>query len=191
MNEKKDRTIPIVTIIVIVGLLLSLIGACLSGGVAGYLVARRQIKAAAERFEQQRPEVRIYPPRPEEERPWHFEIPEFPEKFPPLPLRPGVELSGAWIREVIPNSPADRAGLQEGDLIIAVDGQQVDEDHPLQELIGQHEPGDRVRITYLRGMEEHAVKVKLGKHPDDPERAYLGVHFVPFSIHRRFEWPHD
>lgn len=194
MNESRDRTIIIVSIIVIVGVLVSLIGACLSGGMVGYLVARRQIKAAAERFELQKPEVRIYPPRPEEEKPWHFELPEIPE-LPSFPLHPGEEVSGAWIREVIPDSPADKAGLQEGDLIIAVDGQRVDEEHPLAELIGRYEPGDRVRITYLREEEKHEVRVKLGEHPDDPERAYLGVRFVFFSMRqhfeRRFEWPHD
>jgi len=206
MSENRDRTILIVSIIVIVGVLASLVGACLTGGVVGYLVARRQVKAMAERPELQKPEIHIHPPRffrgeegergpqPPEFRkePWRFEIPELPEEFPPFPLRPGERLSGAWIQEVKPDSPADRAGLREGDLIIAVDDQQVDADHPLQELIGKHKPGDRVKITYRRGEEEHEVKVKLAEHPDDPDRAYLGVRFVFFSMRQhRFEWPSD
>jgi len=174
MDEKRDRTILIVSIIVIVGILVSLIGAAVSGGLVGYLVARRQVRAVAEQLKWQKPEMRVAPPS-EEEKPWHFE-------FPPFHLHPGEQLSGAWIREVMPDTPADRAGLQEGDLIIAVDGQLVDEEHSLHELIGQHKPGDVVKITYRRGTKEHEVRVKLGKHPDDPERAYLGVRYVFFSM---------
>ena len=211
MNERKDRTILIVSIIVIVGVLVSLIGACVTGGLVGCLVARRQTKAVTEQLEMLEPEQRFYPPRflPQEEELfpappefreefWHFEypeMPEFPEGFPPFLMPRGGQLSGALIREVVPDTPADKAGLQEGDLIIAVDGQPVDDDHPLQALIGEHRPGDRVEITYLRGEEEQEVRVKLGEHPDDPEQPYLGVYFVSLSIQqrfeRRFEWPSD
>ena len=212
MNERKDRTILIVSIIVIVGVLVSLIGACVTGGLGGYLVARRRTaKAVTEQLEMLKTEGRFYPPRflPEEGERFplprefgeefprfkHPEMPEFPEGLPPFPLRPGEELSGALIQEVVPDTPADEAGLREGDLIIAVDGQTVDDDHPLQALIGEHRPGDRVEITYRRGEEEQEVSVRLGEHPDDPDRAYLGVYFVSFSMQqrfeRRFEWPSD
>jgi membrane-associated protease RseP (regulator of RpoE activity) len=200
MNERKDRTILIVSIIVIVGVLVSLIGACLTGGLMGYLVSGRQARAITERCEMIEKEIEMemekhfYPPRflPEEEiSPFLPEAPEkprgFPEGFPPFPLRPGGELSGALIREVVPDTPADRAGLQEDDLIIAVDGQPVDDDHPLQALIGEHRPGDHVEITYLRGEEEQVAMAKLGEHPDDPEQPYLGVYFVSLSIQQRFE----
>ena len=197
MNERKDRTILIVSIIVIVGVLVSLIGACVTGGLGGYLVARRRTaKAVTEQLEMLKTEGRFYPPRflPQEEE--RFPAPpEFREGFPPFPMPRGGQLSGAWIREVVPDTPADKAGLREGDLIIAVDGQPVDDEHPLQELIGEHKPGDRVEITYLRGEEEQGVSVRLGEHPDDPEQPYLGVYFVSLSIQqrfeRRFEWPSD
>jgi len=204
MNERKDRTILIVSIIVIVGVLVSLIGACLTGGLMGYLISGRQARAMTERCEMIEKEVEMemememekhfYPPHflPEEEiSPFLPEAPEmprgFPEGFPPFPMPRGGQLSGAWIREVVPDTPADKAGIQEGDLIIAVDGQPVDDDHPLQELIGEHRPGDRVEITYLRGEEEQGVMAKLGEHPDDPEQPYLGVYFVSLSIQQRFE----
>jgi len=200
MNEKKDRTILIVSIIVIVGVLVSLIGACLTGGLMGYLVSRRQARAMSERCEMIEKEIEMemekhfYPPHflPEEGiSPFLPEAPEmprgFPEGFPPFPLRPGEELSGALIREVVPDTPAEKSGLQEGDFIIAVDGQPVDDDHPLQELIGEHRPGDRVEITYLRGEEEQEIRVKLGEHPDDPEQPYLGGYFVSLSLQQRFE----
>lgn len=191
MNEKKDRTILIISIIVIVGILVSLIEACVVGGAVGYVVARRQVKAVNERLEWLETEERFYPPKEEEPSPLPPEW-ELPEGFPPFPLCPGESLSGAWIRKVIPDTPAEQAGLQAGDLITAVNGQPVDEKHPLPELIGTHKPGDRVEITYRRGTEENTVKVKLGENPDEPGQAYLGVHFLPLSIFgRRFEVPGD
>jgi len=202
MNERKDRTILIVSIIVIVGVLVSLIGACVTGGLVGYLVSRRQARAMTERCEMIEKEVEMememekhfYPPHflPEEDiSPFLPEAPEmprgFPEGLPPFPMPRGGQLSGAWIQEVVPDTPADKAGLQEGDLIISVDGQPVDDEHPLQVLIGEHRPGDRVEITYLRGEEEQVAMANLGEHPDDPEQPYLGVYFVSLSIQQRFE----
>jgi len=191
MNERKDRTLLIVGVIVILGVLASLIGACVAGGVVSYLVARRQVKAAAERLDLQKPEEPISPPQlPESWKEfWRFELPELPEEF---PLRLGEGLSGAWILEVMSDTPADRAGLRQGDLITAVNGQRVDDDHPLEELIRNHMPGDSVEITYRRGEKEHEVSVKLGEHPDDPEQAYLGVRVASFFMRqRRFDWPSD
>jgi len=70
-----------------------------------------------------------------------------------------------------------------------------DDEYPLQELIGEDRPGDRVEITYLRGEEKQVAMAKLGEHPDDPEQPYLGVYFVSLSIQqrleRRFEKPSD
>jgi len=184
MNEKKDRTILIVSIIVLVGVLVSLIGACVIGGAVSYVVARRQVQTVNEQFT---------PPSflPQQEEPSPL-LPEADEEILPFILPPGEQLSGAWIREVVSGTPADQAGLQEDDLIVAVDGQQVDDEHPLQELIGEHKPGDLVKITYRRGEEESTIKVKLGENPDDPQRAYLGVYFVSLSIlPNDFEVPGD
>ena len=86
------------------------------------------------------------------------------------------------------DSPADEAGLREGDVITAVDGQAVDEDHPLDRRIRRYDPGDRVEITYWREGREHTVRVRLVEHPDDEDVAYLGIRFVPLYM-RRFEGP--
>jgi len=46
------------------------------------------------------------------------------------------------VLEVVPGSPADEAGLHEGDLILAVDGHEVNRDNPIVSLIAAYEPGD-------------------------------------------------
>ena len=72
---------------------------------------------------------------------------------------------GAWITEVVPGSPADEAGLRVGDIIQAVDGEEVNDDHPLPELILAHRPGDRIELRILRGGVEQGVEVELGAYP--------------------------
>jgi len=72
---------------------------------------------------------------------------------------------GAWVTQVVPGSPADEAGLQEGDLIQRVDDQPVDEKHPLPGLINSHQPGDQIDLSVLRGRRELRVEVELGTRP--------------------------
>lgn len=76
--------------------------------------------------------------------------------------------SGAYIisdsggSAIVSGSPADKAGLQEKDIITKVDGTAVDSTHPFASLIAQHSVGDKVTITYLRDGKESTVTVTLG-----------------------------
>jgi serine protease Do len=85
--------------------------------------------------------------------------------------------------EVMPGGPAEQAGLQEGDLVIAVDGQTVGLEKDLADLIAEYEPGDTVTLEIERPGEEPRAKevtVKLGQHPEKEGAAYLGVRYSPF-----------
>jgi len=185
MNEGKGTLFIVVSLIALCGVLLSPSAGCFGGAVAGYLAGRQQAQAIArEMAEKQELYLQLPPGRvptpwaPPEEMPFE-EIPfDLPEEVP----------SGALIQWVEPDSPADEAGLREGDVITAVDGQAVDEDHPLDRRIRRYAPGDRVEITYWREDREHTVRVRLGEHPDDEAVAYLGIRFVPLYIWR-FEGP--
>jgi len=87
------------------------------------------------------------------------------------------------IVEVMPGGPAEQAGLQEGDLIIAVDGQTVGIEKDLADLIAGYEPGDTVTLEIERPGEEPRAKeltVKLGQHPEKEGAAYLGVRYSSF-----------
>ena len=72
---------------------------------------------------------------------------------------------GAWVTQVVPGSPADEAGLQEGDIIQQVDNQPVDDKHTLPDLINTHRPGDRIELSVLRATRKHNVEVELGTRP--------------------------
>jgi S1-C subfamily serine protease len=91
------------------------------------------------------------------------------------------------IVEVMADGPAEQAGLQEGDLVIAVDGQTVGLEKDLADLIAEYEPGDTVTLEIERPGEEPRAKevtVKLGQHPEKEGAAYLGVRY---SLFPRFE----
>jgi S1-C subfamily serine protease len=69
---------------------------------------------------------------------------------------------GALLREVYEGTPAAEAGLQEGDIILAVDGDVVDQERTLADRLVAYEEGDVVTLTVLREDEEIEVEVTLG-----------------------------
>ena len=77
--------------------------------------------------------------------------------------------SGVLLSEVHVDQPADKAGLQPGDLIQSVDGAEVDNSADLVRLIGRHRAGDKVKIGVIRNGNERVVSAKLGKRPSEKE----------------------
>ncbi len=74
---------------------------------------------------------------------------------------------GALVSEVEPDGPAAKAGLKSGDLIIAVDGEEVAPSSELPRLIARNAPGSTVRVTYLRGGKEEQATVTLDALEED------------------------
>ncbi len=66
---------------------------------------------------------------------------------------------------VVPNSPAEQAGLQAEDIILKVDGKQVTIDTPLSELIGEHNVGDTVTLDVFRNGKEITLQATLEAMP--------------------------
>jgi S1-C subfamily serine protease len=75
--------------------------------------------------------------------------------------------AGSDMPAVLPDSPASRAGLLEGDIITSVDGQQVDGEHSLDELLTAYYPGERVELDVLRGGDLITITLDLGTRPAD------------------------
>jgi len=75
---------------------------------------------------------------------------------------------GVLVNNVIPGSPADQAGLQRGDVILAVDGTDITDSFQIQDQISQRDPGDTVRLVVdTASGGKRNVYVTLGVKPDD------------------------
>lgn len=71
--------------------------------------------------------------------------------------------AGEGQQAVVPGSPAAKAGLKLGDVITAVDGEQVAEDNSLANLIQKYQVGDKVELTVIRDKKEMKVSVRLAE----------------------------
>ncbi|MBD3926453.1 trypsin-like peptidase domain-containing protein [Nocardioides cavernae] len=71
------------------------------------------------------------------------------------------DADGATITEVMPDTPAERAGLEKDDVITAVDDQPVNDGIALIVAIRTHLPGETVEMSVVRGGEERVVQVEL------------------------------
>ena len=76
---------------------------------------------------------------------------------------------GAAISRIESNSPAERAGLEAGDVIIAANGQPIKNSHDIRNLVGLLQIGDNVEIDYVRGTEKRTTTATISK----PELAQL------------------
>ena len=86
--------------------------------------------------------------------------PELAESF-KLDTAVGVLVAG-----VQRGSPADRAGIRPGDIVVAVDGKQVKDPDSMRNLIVALVPGKQTTLKLRRGQKETELQVKVGKRPE-------------------------
>jgi serine protease Do len=84
-----------------------------------------------------------------------------------------TDASGALVAEAQPGSPAEDAGLETGDTILAVNGTTVEGPRELALLISDMAPGTKVTVTYWRDGAKHDLDVTLGKLPATEKQASL------------------
>ena len=70
-------------------------------------------------------------------------------------------LSGVYINEVLKSGAAEKAGLQKGDVIIAIDGEKVKDAPSVQAKVNNYHPGDKVSIVYIRDGKENETEVEF------------------------------
>jgi len=94
---------------------------------------------------------------------------------------PGMEKQlgvreGALVTEVVPNSPAAKAGIRAGDVITAVDDQKIRNSNDLQMAIMYRRPGERVTVTLVRDKKALVLSVILEERPEEsPSAAVPGI----------------
>ncbi|HEY3343202.1 MAG TPA: PDZ domain-containing protein [Anaerolineae bacterium] len=93
---------------------------------------------------------------------------------------PGANISGIQtvVVAVVSGSPADKAGLQRGDVIVSVDSKKLDATNVLSDVISSYKPGDVVTLQVVsQGQSQRDLKVTLGVNPNKAGVAYLGVSY--------------
>ena len=74
---------------------------------------------------------------------------------------PGIPSEGAFVGRVRSGSPADRAGLRSGDVIVRLGGQPVTRADDLHRLVGEMPKGRDLSLTYVRAGQERDTLVRL------------------------------
>jgi Do/DeqQ family serine protease len=81
------------------------------------------------------------------------------------------ENEGVLISQVMKGSPAEKAGLKEGDVILEMDGQKFDDHRQLQRMIGETPVGKTLEFTVIRDQKRLTVKVTIGEMPSEEKVA--------------------
>jgi membrane-associated protease RseP (regulator of RpoE activity) len=164
------------------GIALGVLAACflllvtggVVGGMVGYVGARFTARQVSPPWlDQQAQPPQLSPETPE--RGWQWSMP-----FRQAPETLGGLVTAVRVTEVVPDSPAEEAGLKVGDVIIAVDGKALDAEHELSKIVQGNGPGDEILLTVMRrgdDTEVLEVEVTLGRDTDEEGEvvAYLGI----------------
>ncbi len=98
---------------------------------------------------------------------------------------------GVLVSDVVPDSPAARAGMQPGDILTEFEGKKMEGPGDLQRAVGLANPGATARVKVWRDQGEKTLELKIGEAPDEREaragggrggtRSSLGVEVRPVT----------
>ncbi len=84
------------------------------------------------------------------------------------------EEKGALVGDIIEGSPAEKAGLQRGDVIIEYEGKRIDEPYQLKNIVANTEPGHEVKLKIIRENRTETKKVSIGDLPAEMQKLSKG-----------------
>jgi len=90
-------------------------------------------------------------------------------------ITPLLQPAGILVSKVADGSPAHGV-LQEGDVIIGIDGKGMRTVEEFMDFMNTTKPGQVITLTILRDGREINTNIKLGAHPDNPQKGYLGIY---------------
>jgi len=166
MEDKPKNKNVLIIVLVILGLLVSCVLGAIAGGVAGYALGRRAAMPRNQSYE------------------WRH----MPEEVTPAPRTPGVPRAtprvelpfmgqGALVTNLVPDGPAELAGVRRGDIIQAVDDQKLEADSDLRDILANYKPGETVDLAILRFGDELTISVELGNNPEAEGTPWLGIYY--------------
>ena len=74
--------------------------------------------------------------------------------------------SGAVVGTVVPGGPADKAGLQQGDKITAINDKPILTSDEVSAAVNALKPGEQAKLTVTRGNDKRTLTITLGTRPD-------------------------
>ncbi len=89
--------------------------------------------------------------------------------WPYLGIQGEASAEGQTVVEVVEDGPSAAAGIEVGDVITAFDGQEINRQNSLLDLLFGREPGDEVTVTVDRDGETESFQVTLGERPEITE----------------------
>lgn len=102
-------------------------------------------------------------------------------------------VKGVYVAEVSGDGAAADAGLQEGDVITAINGEEIDKMAELQEVLMRFRPGDEITVTYIRDKKKKTSKVTLRNAQgtttavDNVDVASMGAALRPLTVEEKRE----
>lgn len=103
--------------------------------------------------------------KPPEDRPWLGVIISSLDPTGAEQLGLDRDLRGALITDIVPDGPADAAGLQPGDVIVSIEGDAIDSGEDLTATLSDHAPGDTITVDIVNEGGAESVEVELAARP--------------------------
>ncbi|MGC8720262.1 MAG: DegQ family serine endoprotease [Thermodesulforhabdaceae bacterium] len=109
---------------------------------------------------------------------------------------------GALVADVVPGGPAEKAGIQRGDIIVKYNGNDVEDYHALSRMVAVTQPGTKVKVELIRDKRVKTLEVTVGTMPEEGEKISsrdsmegdkvkgwgLSVQNITPDIARQFGW---
>jgi len=90
-------------------------------------------------------------------------------------LRKGLDVkvkTGVLVSQVMEGSPAEKGGMEDGDIIVEFNGKRVDSPAGLKELVGDTQAGETVKVKVVRDREPKTLTVTIGDWPEDESLSF-------------------
>ena len=109
------------------------------------------------------------------------------------------DTKGALVADVVKDSPAQKAGIERGDIIVSFDGKVIASAHELSRTVAGTAPNTKAKVEVIRGGKRQSLVVQAGTMPGEAEEetkvvaAELGlsVQTLTPELAEQFEWPRD